>query len=486
MIHRLRLGSFAMCLAVSALALAGVASADDGTDRKPPCTSPQHGPSCTILRPPAPSTRIPPPGAPECIVAVGGLGSFNDDYMLDPKTNKTADTFESLLAPFRNDPRYQIHRFGSSEEDPRFRYDTSGSIDAGGLALRDFVRSLSGRCALIHIVAHSMGGAVADRAFSLGLSAADGVATYLPISAPHNGAVLAQILTGANDISDEGNEALRAISQAFRAVGAQDVTSDAVRDLAEISMPRPPRGVIEVRQRLANDEIVLLPDSSDWRFESRDRLPDLHGIESVAGDLVGAATGSLDLGALARDAAAVGKATLQHGLDVIREAEGHGGSLVNAAIRGTTAFVIRNLALPPDDRDLAEKILAFALSVGMLILMVFLAGKVAGALVNGVLIGTWVTVPLRAVLPGWTTWWTRSFPHLLETTTVTLAEKEVPSVNVSYVKGVVTRLRNEVDRLAMDGDVEFEDEHTRSRKSDPRVALVRGVLDRAAALLARL
>src|SRR5260221_1270004 len=198
MIDRLRPIAFALCLAACAIGLAGIASADDGTGSRPPCTPPQRGPSCTILRPLAPPQRIPPPGAPECIVAVGGLGSLNDDYMPDPKTNKTADTFESLLAAFRNDPRYQIHRFGSSDEDPGFRYDTSGSIDAGGLALRDFVRSLSGRCALIHIVAHSMGGAVADRAFSLGLSAADGVATYLPISAPHNVAVLAQILTGAN------------------------------------------------------------------------------------------------------------------------------------------------------------------------------------------------------------------------------------------------------------------------------------------------
>src|SRR5262249_11880182 len=162
--------------------------------------------SCTILRPlPAPPRVPPPPGAPECIVAVGGLGSDNDDWMKPDK----GDTFGALLAPLRRDPRFSIHRFGSSPEHPDLDpYDTYGSIDANARPLRDFVRSLSSTCFAIHIVAHSMGGDVADRAFTLGLSAADGIKTYLPISTPHNGALIAWLLTRADDLSAEGSEAL--------------------------------------------------------------------------------------------------------------------------------------------------------------------------------------------------------------------------------------------------------------------------------------
>src|SRR5262249_9793686 len=149
--------------------------------------------------------RVAPPGAPECIVGVGGLGSKNDDK-----------TFVALFDRLKDD--YAIHRFGNDPHHPA-KYDTYGSLDARGLALPDFLRCLAGECRAIHIVAHSMGGDVADRAFSLGLSAADGVVTYLPIATPHNGALLADILTAANDVSDEGNEALRDISAALRGVG---------------------------------------------------------------------------------------------------------------------------------------------------------------------------------------------------------------------------------------------------------------------------
>jgi hypothetical protein len=465
MLDSKRICAFVLALVSSMAVLGAAAAGDDGGPRV--CTSAAGKPSCTILRPPAPPKRDVPADAPECIVAVGGLGSDNDDR-----------AFDDLFAAFRNDPRYVIHRFGSSGAHPDlYAYDTYGSIDAGGIALLRYVRRLSGTCHAIHVVAHSMGGAVADRAFSLGLSAADGVVTYLPISTPHNGALLAQILTGANDVSDEGNEALRQISRGLRAAGlpAHDLTSDAVRDLAAIKMSRPPRDVLELRQRLANDEIVLLPDNWDWRYDSRDRLPDLHGVDDFAGDLAAG-----NYAALFGDAVTVAKNTAQRGIAVLQEIEGHGGSLVNSAIRTTTEFVIRHLKLPPDDRDVREKVLAFALSIGMLILMVKLAMKVSEVLLAGVLLGTWVTVPLRAALPGWESWWTTSWPHLLEKTAGTLIDERV-----QYLKAVVTRLRNEVDRLATDGEADNDDGHIH-RVVDPRVALVRAVLGRAADLLSHL
>jgi pimeloyl-ACP methyl ester carboxylesterase len=464
MIHRARLLAFAFGLAVTLLAPSASASADPG-----PCTTREGSPSCTILRPIGAPQRVPPPDAPECIVGVGGLGSGNDD-----------GTFTELFLPFAHDPRYRIHRFGGSEDAPdRYPYDTSGSLDANARRLRDLVRDLGTRCHAIHIVAHSMGGAVADRAFSLGLSSADGVATYLPISAPHNGAVLARILTDANDISDEGNAALRLISERLRAAGlpAQDITSPAVRDLAEPVLPRPPRGVVELRQRLANDEIVLLPDGADRRYDSRDRMPVLNGLESVAVDILAG-----NVSAIVGDTAKVTTTVLGQGLRAVQEVEGHGGSLVNTAIRATTEFVIRNVALPPDDRDLKEKVLAFALSVGVLILMYRLAGGLSNVLVKGVLLGTAVTVPLRAALPGWDAWWTKSFPNLVHKAAA-MALPEEQSLEIE--KAIVTRLRNEVDRL--EGDDEMDPGgRARGSSPDPRIALVRAVLDRAAQVLARL
>ena len=487
MTHRLSPTFFALGIGAALLLCGTTAAADDGATNA--CTTRDGRPSCTILRPPTPIARVAPPGAPQCIVAVGGLGSDSDDQLPTQKDPDPRGTFGALLAPFKNDPDFRIHRFGESDEhSDRYPYVTNGSIDANGRSLLDFVRSLSGECRAIHIVAHSMGGDVADRAFSLGLSSADGVVTYLPIATPHNGALLAGILTEASDLSDEGNEALHDISAALH---THDVTSPAVRELADRTPPRPPRGVVELRQRLANDEIALLPDNYDWRVETRDRLPDLHGTDELVSDLINPATIVANTQKLIADGLRVGLSVVHRGIDTIAEIEGHGGSLVNDAIRGATEFVIRNVALPPDDRDLKEKLLAFALSIGTMILMVFLASKAADVLVWGVLIGTWITLPLRAVLPGWGTWWEKSFPNLLERSTGALAKEDLLSKGqrsaLPYVKGVVTRLRNEVDHVGgvdqVDGD---DDGRARIHRIDPRVALVRAVLDKAADVLKQL
>ena len=53
-----------------------------------------------------------------------------------------------------------------------------------------------------------------------------------------------------------------------------------------------------------------------------------------------------------------------------------------------------------------------------------------------------------------------------------------------YVKGVVTRLKNEVDSLATEGGMEDVQVHV--LRTDPRIGLVKAVLDHAARALQRL
>ena len=444
MIPRLRVICFAFALAAESVALGGMAAAEDD-GRKPPCTVPDRGPSCTILRPPPPPQRVAPLDAPECIVAVGGLGSDNDDFL----TPREGDTFGTLLAPFRGDPRYVIHRFGSQLEHPDlFPYKTYGSIDADARALRDFVRSLSSSCRAIHVVAHSMGGDVADRAFSLGLSGADGVQTYLPISTPHNGALIAWLLTRADDMSPAGNEALRTISETLRGMGLQahDVTSPAVRDLAVITPPlQEPRGVrVVLRQRLPTDEIALFPDTRSRLYPLEERLP------AADGDGM--------------------------------EWEGHGHSLTNAEIRDTTVAVIRTGVVPPYAPSRTDRILAFILNVAALVFWGGVFGLLGLSLVGGILMSTSVTQALKALLPDVVQWWIRAFPALEGVVTAIVSGiARVIEGATSFAKGVITRLATELDKLGLTED--NGDEFGARRVVDPRVALVKRALDRAVSVL---
>lgn len=214
-------------------------------------------PPCTILRPP----QLGPPSdthalAPECIVAVGGFGSTSGDRAFDALLGWTGD--ESL---------YQVFHFG--HRDDRFEYDTTGPIDVSGEDLRSFVASLAPDCRAIHIVAHSMGGAVADRAFSKGLSAQDRVATYLALSSPHNGATLAQALR--RPIERDPLLAIE-ISVLARTLGQPDPTTQAARDLADLVVSRPRREirVPSARLRVATDGMVLRRDNIDRRADVRE------------------------------------------------------------------------------------------------------------------------------------------------------------------------------------------------------------------------
>jgi hypothetical protein len=192
-------------------------------------------------------------------------------------------------------------------------------------------------------------------------------------------------------------------------------------------------------------------------------VPDLLGtIGTVAG--IGFDLATLNLGG-----------ALHRALGIFVEFEGHGGSLLNSAIRDTTAFVIRHVALPVDDRTDAEKLLIFAMSIGMLALMTTLVGGFTDGLI-AMLGGKAIVAHVRALIPDAVGWWTTSWKSLVEDAT-TIRDK-----GTSFLKGIVTRLSKALDRLGLVEDV--DDEVAHARVVDPRLGLVRTILDRAAHLLA--
>lgn len=225
--------------------LAAAASADCGGAGRP---------ACSILRPPpAPPAPPPPALAPECVLFVGGIGS----HVYDPGYRSFDDIAAALPAGVR------VHAF---------RYDSYGPIADAAARLRDEARSLAADCATVHVVAHSMGGVVADRAFSLGLTGSDRVGTYVALASPHNGAWAAIQLCGIGEIDERASELFRRLAQLLR---APDITAASVCDMARTKPPRPPRLVHELRLRLADDEIVLHSDWADRRYDARELLPHL-------------------------------------------------------------------------------------------------------------------------------------------------------------------------------------------------------------------
>lgn len=188
-------------------------------------------------------------------MVVGGLGS-----------SATDGTWDSVLALYRDDPRIEVRRFGA---DPRYPYYTSGDLDANGLRLRDEIRSLTPRYTAIHLITHSMGGAVADRAFAQGLSDADGIRTYIALAAPHNGATAARIAQGTLAIAGDEALELRAATAAL----LHDPATPAVRDLASRPVAPSIAGLNRLDLRLATDLLVAGPDSRVTGGESRTLLP---------------------------------------------------------------------------------------------------------------------------------------------------------------------------------------------------------------------
>jgi hypothetical protein len=236
-----------------------VAAGDDGPAR----TARADRPTRTVLRPTEVPELAPPviPGlsAKQAIVLVSGINSFPQD-----------PTFDPLISALFGDPRYDIYRFGG---DPAYPYDTLGDLDVNARSLRDEVRALGATHPAVHIVAHSMGGAVADRAFSSGLSAKDGVATYVALASPHSGSSsLAASTLLLDSLGDRALEVRAVLSPTV------DPGSDAARGLARARPVSPPAGVVRLDLRMSTDWGVTARDASDPGVESRTLVPsDLRG-----------------------------------------------------------------------------------------------------------------------------------------------------------------------------------------------------------------
>jgi len=276
-----RIALRAMVIALATLPAAGalVASADDGPPRDQDAVG---RPSRTVLRPteirPAPlhvggSAREAPPvavapsrGAPperELVLLVGGFASTPTD-----------GAFDALAARFAADPRYEVSRFGA---DPGHPYDTRGALDRSADALVAQIREEAPRYAAVHLVTHSMGGAVVDRAFERGLSARDGLRTVVSLAPPRSGATIARASTGVLAAAGEDAPLVRRILAPVHDPGLA-----AVRDLArERPVIAAPPGVTRLDLRLATDELVLASDASAPGTDSRTLLP------STAGGLEG-------------------------------------------------------------------------------------------------------------------------------------------------------------------------------------------------------
>jgi hypothetical protein len=306
-------------IALALLSAGGVtASADDGSPPvpsggdRPPSSSPIP---VTELRPSqiqtAPVPRVVPEFVPpseplrgperkkELVIFVGGYGSQPND-----------GAFDVLAARFPAD-RYDVRRLG---DDPRFPYDTYGGVDANAQILTDQIRSIGGDYSAVNIVSHSMGGVVSDRAFAQGLSAGDGVRTFIAIAGPHSGADYARAPAFLLPIIGPVEDIVRAVGVA----AARDPGSDAIRDLA-VAQPVPvPAGVARVDVSLATDGLVNEFDARDPGVSQRVFLP----------------------------------ATLRELID------GHGGSLVNRQIGDLVVETVRTHEVPPDRRDPLTRLVA--------------------------------------------------------------------------------------------------------------------------------
>lgn len=275
-------------------ALALVASADEDPPLRPVDAGPPLRPPLTVLRAAerAPTTFAIAAEAPkkELIVLVGGYASGQDDH-----------TFDAFRARIAKDGGYDVVRFGQGLG----TYDTFGAVDTNAQRLRDSIRAVSTGYDGVHIVTHSMGGVVADRAFALGLSVSDGVTTYVAWSAPHDGAHAAQALQTTLAVSGPARGDTRAFTTAY----FRDPDSAAVRDLARADPSGPQPGVVRLDLRLATDALVSTADARDPGVASRVLLPGSVG-----------------------------------------ELEGHGGILGSEQVFDLTLATIRSRAVPPDER----------------------------------------------------------------------------------------------------------------------------------------
>ena len=255
------LGTFlrAICVAVALLPAAGAfpAAGDDGPPRE---VGAAVRPARTVLRPLELSELAPNfalrPSDKEVVVLIAGIGSAASD-----------PTWDALIGRLRTDPRYEIRRFGA---DPAYPYDTLGRLPDNADALTAEVRDLATRYHGVHLVAHSMGGAVVDTAIARGLSADDGVQTYIALATPHDGSTaarFAQIV--ALDAGGAAPEA-RAIASF---VQDRDITGPATVDLARLHARPAAVGIARLDLRMASDLTVIGRDAADPGVDSRILAP---------------------------------------------------------------------------------------------------------------------------------------------------------------------------------------------------------------------
>jgi hypothetical protein len=277
-------------------ALALVALADEDPPLHPVDAGPPLRPPLTVLRPVERAPAGPAtPDAPkkELIILVGGYASEEDPPAFGAFRDRIAKT-----------GGYDVMEFGRDVG----TYDTFGAIDASAVQLRDTIRRLSKSYGGVHLVTHSMGGNVADRAFDLGLSANDGVTTYVAWATPHDGVHAAAEAQSWLAASGPAREDTRAFAKAV----LRDPDTAAVRDMARLRASAPPPGVVRLDLRLATDGLVSTADARDPGVASRVLMP--------------------------RSAA---------------EVEGHGGILKSEQAFDLTMATIRSRAVPPDERGLA-------------------------------------------------------------------------------------------------------------------------------------
>lgn len=330
-------------------ALGLVASADEDSRGTPTPVSPSIRPPMGVLRQVDAPRLLVPSASPsfaagkELVVLVGGYQSCAcpDD-----------GTFDALRRRILLDPRYDVIRFGA---DPRFPYDTFGPIEPSAVNLRDAIRAVAGEYAGVHIVSHSMGGVVADRAFATGLSRSDGVVSYVSWSAPHSGSDAARAITLTRAIAGGTAGPLRESLLWFQ----MEADSPAVVDLARATAPPPPRGVVRLDLREASDLLVTARDASDPGVPSR------------------ILTGAI---------------------------EGHGGILNDPQALDQTVRTIMERRVPPDERGLLLRAAAQAESerIGNQVLAaLFITSFLVclGALVLRTPLATPLTSALRAFVP---------------------------------------------------------------------------------------
>ena len=321
-------------------ALALVALADEDPPLPPVDAGPPLRPPLTVLRAVerAPSASAAPNGPQkELIVLVGGYASEEETYV-----------FDAVRARARA-RGYDVVEFGRDVG----HYDTFGAIDASAVELRDTVRTLSTGYGGVHLVTHSMGGNVADRAFDLGLSASDGVTTYVAWATPHDGVHAAEQAQSWLAVSGPAREDTRAFAKAV----LRDPDTAAVRDMARLHASAPPPGVVRLDLRLATDGLVSTADARDPGVASRILLP-----RSVA------------------------------------EVEGHGGILQSEQAFDLTIATIRSRAVPPDERGLALRAAADMLAQTTdLQAQVVFTGICVVCLIGG--IGGLIRRTLRRALP---------------------------------------------------------------------------------------